>query len=44
MVSPLNLNYPSRMRLSDISLPDRKLRRVVFPDPEGPRIAVNVPG
>jgi hypothetical protein len=26
-----------------MSLPDRKFRSVVFPDPEGPRIAVNVP-
>ena len=25
-----------------MSLPDKKLSRVVFPEPEGPRIAVNV--
>ena len=29
------------MRLLDISRPARKLRKVVFPEPEGPKIAVN---
>lgn len=28
------------VRLSDINLPARKLRSVVFPDPDVPRIAV----
>jgi len=37
-----NFIYPSTNRLSDISLPERKLRRVVFPEPEGPKIAVKV--
>lgn len=27
-----------------MSLPDRKLRRVVFPEPDGPRMAVKVAG
>lgn len=40
----LNLNSPSTTKLSDISLPDRKLSKVVFPDPEGPKMAVKVEG
>ena len=33
---------PLTVRLSDMSLPDKKLRSVVFPEPDGPRIAVKV--
>lgn len=32
---------PDTSRLSLTSLPDRKLSNVVFPLPEGPKIAVN---
>jgi hypothetical protein len=28
------------VKLLDMSLPDKKLRRVVFPEPEGPSMAV----
>ena len=33
---------PWIVRLSDINLPERKFKRVVFPEPDGPRMAVNV--
>jgi len=42
MFWPLNLIYPSTIRLSDINLPDKKFNKVVLPDPEGPKIAVKV--
>jgi hypothetical protein len=31
-------------RFSESSLPESKLSRVVFPEPEGPKMAVNVYG
>lgn len=37
---PLILYFPSKTRLSDMRRPARKLRNVVFPDPDGPKIAV----
>ena len=40
IMTPLILNSPSSIRLSDMSRPAKKLRNVVFPEPEGPRIAV----
>ena len=33
---------PLTVRFSDISLPERKLSRVVFPEPDGPKMAVKV--
>lgn len=33
-----------RVRPSPTILPDKKLRKLVFPEPEEPRIAVNYPG
>jgi hypothetical protein len=48
--STLAIGFPFRKyspyinRLLETNLPDKKLRRVVFPDPDGPRIAVKVPG
>ena len=38
--TPLILYYPYKIRLLDMSLPAKKLRNVVLPEPEGPRIAV----
>lgn len=38
----LNLIPPSTVKLLDISLPDKKFKRVVLPDPDGPKIAVKV--
>lgn len=35
---------PTRSRFYDICLPEIKLSMVVFPQPEGPRMAVKVPG
>jgi hypothetical protein len=39
--TPLILYYPYKIRLLDMSLPAKKLRNVVLPEPDGPRIAVN---
>lgn len=41
---PFKYNSPYIYRLSEASRPLKKLSRVVFPEPEGPIIAVNVPG
>lgn len=40
MFTPLMRNSPSRIKLSDMSLPARKFRNVVLPEPDGPNIAV----
>jgi hypothetical protein len=41
---PLTLSFPLIVRLSESNLPESRLSIVVFPEPEGPRIAVNVNG
>lgn len=41
---PLAFSYPLNIKLSERSLPDRRLSIVVFPEPEGPKIAVTVFG
>lgn len=41
---PLIFILPLRVKFFDKSLPDSKLSIVVFPDPEGPKIAVTVLG
>ena len=38
------LYVPSRVRLFDISLPAKKFRKVVLPEPDGPKIAVKDSG
>lgn len=43
-VSPLILSSPLSYRLSESILPEMRLSMVVFPQPDGPRIAVKVPG
>ena len=40
---PLALIFPEMVRFLPLILADKKLRSVVFPDPEGPIIAVNLP-
>jgi hypothetical protein len=39
-MTPLILYYPINVRLVDMSLPARKFKKVVFPEPDGPRMAV----
>jgi hypothetical protein len=41
---PFNYKFPSIIRLGEANLPLKKFNKVVFPEPEGPRIAVKVPG
>lgn len=41
---PLTLSLPFIVKLSESNLPDNKFNIVVFPHPEGPRIAVKVCG
>lgn len=42
--TPFTFNFPWILKFYDNSRPESKLRRVVFPDPDGPKIAVNVFG
>ena len=41
---PLTLKYPETYKFSSKVQPDTQLRKVVFPLPEGPNIAVDVLG
>jgi hypothetical protein len=41
---PFTLSFPLIVRLSESNLPESKLSMVVFPEPEGPKMAVNVKG
>lgn len=41
---PFKFKLPLISILLDTSLPDKKFRKVVLPQPEGPNIAVNFPG
>lgn len=40
ITTPLILYYPWSIRLSDISRPAKKFKKVVLPEPDGPKIAV----
>ena len=42
IVSELILISPVMVKLSETSREERKLRRVVLPEPEGPKIAVKL--
>ena len=41
---PFNDSSPDIFKLSDIKRPDKKFNKVVFPDPDGPNIAVKWAG
>ena len=44
MTSELILISPVMVKFSDTSREERKLRRVVLPEPDGPKIAVKLSG
>ena len=44
VASPFTFNFPDTFRFYESNLPESKFNKVVFPEPEGPRIAVNVLG
>jgi hypothetical protein len=42
--TPFTFNFPCIVKFYDKRRPESKLRSVVFPDPDGPKIAVKVFG
>jgi hypothetical protein len=42
--TPFTFNFPNTLRFYESNLPESKFNKVVFPEPDGPRMAVNVLG